>query len=294
MASKNTGQSRASEARRSSVKGLDWFGAAPTRDVARRAVKLALIVVPLAYVFPKFVLFYALCAIYDVSRNSERTPELLDKYFLRDGFPVWLLAPVNAVLDLLSLPYVNKGVYKLEDLPPEHQGEIARLLDSVRRQDLVRRLHLAASAQKRSMFFFKFYGANVETVAHVPEFHEDYKYIVTIGVSVFNKKQSVSKHFGPLRASLRVLYNINDMPDNSAYIVVGKATNYWRENKLFIFDDTLLHQSFNESDLPRYCLFVDIVRPTMMPSALKYFICAIGKLTAQGVNKRFYTQWRVF
>ena len=276
------------------MKGLDWIGDAQTRGVARRAAKLVLIVVPLAYVFPKFVLFYIACAIYDVSRNSERTPEVLEKYFLRDGLPVWLLSPVNALLDLLSLPYVNKGVYKLDDLPPEHQGEIARLIESARRQDLVGRLQMAASAQKRSMFFFKFYGTNVETVAHIPEFHENYKHIVTIGVSVFNKRQSVSKHFGPLRASFRVLYNINDMTDDSAYIVVGNTTNYWRENKLFIFDDTLLHQSFNESDLPRYCLFVDIVRPTMMPSAFKYFICAIGNLTAQGANKRFYTQWKVF
>lgn len=75
---------------------------------------------------------------------------------------------------------------------------------------------------------------------------------------------------------------------------MGKTTNYWRENKLFIFDDTLLHQSFNNSDLPRYCLFVDIVRPTMLPIAFKYFIHAIGSRTAQGTNKLFYRQWKVF
>src|SRR5262249_35412363 len=61
-----------------------------------------------------------------------------------------------------------------------------------------------------------------------------------------------------MRASLRILYNLNDMNDDSAYIVVGNATSYWRENKLFIFDDTLLHQSFNETDQTRYCLFVDM------------------------------------
>jgi hypothetical protein len=125
--------------------GLDWIGDAPARDVARRAAKLALVVLPLAYFFPKFVLFYIACAIYDVSRNSERTPELFDKFFLRDGLPVWLLSPVNALLDLLSLPYVNKGVYKLDDLPPEHQSEIVRLIESARKHDLVGRLQMAAS-----------------------------------------------------------------------------------------------------------------------------------------------------
>lgn len=188
------------------MKGLDWIADAWRRGVATRTARLLLMVVPLAYIFPKFVLFYLACAIYDVSRNSERTPELFEKYFLREGLHVWLLSPVNALLDLLSLPYVNKGVYTLDDLPPEHQGELVRVIEAALRQDLVGRLRTAASAQKRSMFFFKFYGTNVRTVADVPEFHENYKYIVTIGVSVFNKKQSVSKHFGPLRASFRVLY----------------------------------------------------------------------------------------
>ena len=268
--------------------------------LAREGAKIALIFLPLACVLPKFALFYIACGIYDVSRNARRTPELFEKYFLAEGLPawllppVWLLSPVNALLDLLSLPYINKGVYKLDDLPPAHQGEIVRLVDSARAQNLIGRLHDMASAQKRSMFFFKWYGINVETVARIPEFHENYNHIVTIGVSVFNKKQSVGKHFGPLRATLRVLYNINDMDDNSAYIVVGNKTNYWRENKLFIFDDTLMHQSLNESDKPRYLLFVDIVRPTTIPIVFKYFVRGVGKLTAQGTNKHFFRGWKVF
>src|SRR5262249_13970179 len=61
---------------------------------------------------------------------------------------------------------------------------------------------------------------------------------------------------------IRILYNLNDINDRSAYIEVGKTINYWSENKLFIFDDTLLHESVNDTNQTRYCLFVDIVRPT--------------------------------
>jgi aspartyl/asparaginyl beta-hydroxylase (cupin superfamily) len=263
------------------------------RKFARQAAKIALIA-GLAYVFPKLVLLFVACGIYDVSRNRARTPELFAKYFFGNGVLTWLLSPVNTVLDLLSLPYFNKGVYNLEDLPPDHQAEIVKLIESTRRQDLVGQLQQAAAAANRSMFFFKWYGTYVDTVVRLPEFHDEYKYITTIGVSVFNKKQSTSKHFGPLRATLRVLYNIDDMVDHSAYIVVGDTTSYWRENKLFIFDDTLLHQSFNESDRPRYCLFVDIVRPTMMPGAFKAFVWAVGKMMSQGSNKVFYGHWKVF
>ena len=90
---------------------------------------------------------------------------LFERYFLGNGFLVWLLSPINVLLDLLSLPYLNKGVYQLEDLPAAHQSEIVSLIEAARRQDLVRQLQQAASTQTRSMFFFKWYGANVETVA---------------------------------------------------------------------------------------------------------------------------------
>jgi aspartyl/asparaginyl beta-hydroxylase (cupin superfamily) len=40
------------------------------------------------------------------------------------------------------------------------------------------------------------------------------------------------------------------MTDDSAYIVGGDTTR-WRDNKLFIFDDTLLHESINHTDQAR-------------------------------------------
>lgn len=262
--------------------------------VVRQIAKLALIVAPLAYFFPKFVLAYVLCGLYDVSRNDERTFGLFERYFLGNGFLTWLLSPVNVVLDLLSLPYINKGVYDLKDLPGEHQREISSLIEAVDRHNLVRQLQQSATTQTRSMFFYKWYGADVEAIGRIPEFDIQYKWITTIGVSAFNKRQSTSKHFGPLRATLRVLYNLDEVVEDSAYIVVGKTTQHWRDKRLFIFDDTLLHQSINESDRPRYCLFVDIVRPTMAPALFRTFVRMVGALLSQRVNNVFYGRWKVF
>jgi beta-hydroxylase len=142
------------------------------------------------------------------------------------------------------------------------------------------------------MIFFRWYGVNVDTFLDIPAFHTGWKYVQTIGVSVFNKKVSTSKHFGYMRASLRVLYNLNDMTDDSAYIVVGDKTSYWRENKLFIFDDTLLHQSFNETDQTRYCLFVDIVRPTPFPAVMNGVVTAI-RLLSESFKSVYYKHWKV-
>jgi beta-hydroxylase len=142
------------------------------------------------------------------------------------------------------------------------------------------------------MVFFRWYGVDQKTFLNAPALYQPWQYIQTIGVSVFNKKVSTSKHFGFLRASLRVLYNLNDMSDKSAYIVVGNKVSYWQDNKLFIFDDTLLHQSFNETDQPRYCLFVDMIRPTPFPGIMRAIVSITRTLT-QSVKFIYYRNWRV-
>jgi hypothetical protein len=258
----------------------------------RRVLLPLCVFVPFAYFFPKIALFYALCGAYDVSRNPGLNFGTLRRYFIGNGFPTWLLSPVNTLLDLLSLPYVNKGVYRLEDLPPDYADEVKRLIQAANEAHLVAQLEEAAKQHPRTMVFFRWYGVNMQSFLNVPAFHQPWKYIETIGVSVFNKKVSTSKHFGFMRASLRVLYNLNDMHDDSAYIVVGDKISYWRENKLFIFDDTLMHESVNQTDETRYCLFVDMVRPTRLPGIMRVVISGIRRLT-QSFKFIYYQNWKL-
>jgi aspartyl/asparaginyl beta-hydroxylase (cupin superfamily) len=258
----------------------------------RRILFPLCVLAPFAYFFPKVAILYVLCGAYDVSRNSGLELSTLRRYFIGNGFPTWVLSPFNILLDLLSLPYVNKGVYRLEDLPQAYQDEVTRLIEAAKAANLVEQLEEAAKKYPRTMIFFRWYGVDKETFLNVPAFHQPWKYIQTIGVSVFNKKVTTSKHFGFLRASLRILYNLNDMKDDSAYIVVGDKTSYWRDDKLFIFDDTLLHQSVNETDQARYCLFVDMVRPTPIPSLMRAVISGVRLLT-QSFKFVYYQNWKL-
>ena len=260
--------------------------------VTRRILFPFGVLAPFAFFFPKTALFYAICGAYDLGRNTAMDISTPRRYFIGNGFFTWVLSPINIVLDLLSLPYVNKGVYRLEDLPPAYRDEVKDLIRISNEQNLVAKLEERSKENQRTMIFFRWYGVNVDTFLDIPEFHRPWKYIQTIGVSVFNKKVSTSKHFGFMRASLRILYNLNDMKDDSAYIVVGDTTSYWRENKLFIFDDTLLHQSFNETDQTRYCLFVDIIRPTPFPRIMSSVVAVIRMLT-QSFKFVYYNNWKV-
>ena len=250
------------------------------------------VLAPFAYFFPKIALFYAVCGAYDVGRNQGLNFPTLRRYFIGNGFLTWVLSPFNTLLDLLSLPYINKGIYRLEDLPPAYLDEVRRLIQIAKEENLVAQLGERAKEVPRTMLFFRWYGVKVDTFLDVPAFHQPWKYIQTIGVSVFNKKVSTSKHFGFMRASLRILYNLNDMNDHSAYIAVGDKISYWRENKLFIFDDTLLHESVNETDQMRYCLFVDMVRPTPFTGVMRSVISGIRLLT-QSFKFVYYQNWKV-
>ncbi len=240
----------------------------------------------------KFLALVTACGAYDVSRNRALNRDVVQRYLFGNGLLTWMLSPFNVLLDLLALPHINKGIYTLEDLPPAHQAEIRRLIEAAHREDLVGKLEERTRDKARSMIFWKWFGANVDSFVDVPAFHEDYRYIQTIGVSIFNKKQSTSRHFGPARATLRLLYNINDMTDDSAYIEVGDVKHYWRQEKMFIFDDTLLHQSFNETDQVRYCLFVDILRPAASPVPFK-LVVDTARFFLRGVNYIFYKKWDV-
>jgi len=239
---------------------------------------------------PGILGFFLCCGLVDVLRNKGRTFSTLDRYFGGNGSFTWLLSPFNLLMDVLSLPYRNKGIYKITDLPPAHQDEIRSIIEAARTSDLVGKLEAKMDGRERGMIFFKWYGKNIQTSVNVPEFHREYKHIRTIGVSVFNKKQSTGKHFGPLRVTLRVLYNINTIADRNVYITVGNQTHYWHEDKLFIFDDTLQHQSCNESEAVRYCMFVDILRPSAFPRLTSAILSGV-RLVIAPLNSVFYHNW---
>jgi hypothetical protein len=255
-------------------------------------VGIGLVAAVCVYFLPELTLFYVLCGLYDVSRNRPLDAFVLRQYFLGNGVLTWLLSPFNILLDLLALPYLNKGVYHLQDLPAPYRREVERVIEIAKRENLVGQIEQRIKQIDRTMIFFKWYGENNSIFLKIPAIHQRWKYIETIGISVFNKRVSTSKHFGPIRLTLRVLYNLNDIDDLSAYIVVGHKTNYWRDNKLFIFDDTLMHQSFNESDKVRYCLFLDMLRPSLFPGLFRAFV-GIVHFFFQSANYVFYKKWTV-
>jgi beta-hydroxylase len=256
----------------------------------RRVVALAVFLIPCLYFLPIPTIILVLCGVLDVSRHRRIRYELIEKYFMGNGIPTWLLSPLNLLADLFS--YRNLRQFKLADLPEQHRAEIEACVRAfVDNGDLIK-AHIAdkLARTKRCMLTFKWYNAPQSSDVRIPAFERDYRFIKTIAVSVFNTRERTSWHFGPLRFTFRVLYNLDPIDSREVFIEVDDRTHYWIDDPLFIFDDTVFHRSINDVDHVRYCLFMDIVRPNY---SHKLFDVAVHVAsTVSGSFKRlFYKNW---
>lgn len=241
------------------------------------------------YFLPKISLFYLICGILDFQRNRQFDIAAINRYFFGNGLLTWFLSPINLLVDILT--FKNKHIYKLPYLPQVCQEEIKYVISVFENNnEITKELDRMMAEKKRGMIFFKWYDKNIESSINIPEFHEKFTYIKTIGISIFNKNQSTSIHFGPLRLTLRVLYNLLPAINDNVYITVKGVKHLWHDDQLFIFDDTLMHQSVNHSDQFRYCLFVDILRPGYF---LGFFnaVLKVVQIAMLNINRIFYKNW---
>ncbi|MCK3825947.1 MULTISPECIES: aspartyl/asparaginyl beta-hydroxylase domain-containing protein [unclassified Pseudomonas] len=267
--------------------------------VGKKLVSLAWVlgVLLLIYCFPRsclvFLLLVVCCGVYDFLRNGLYDRDTIKKYFIGNGRNTWVLAPFNTLLDLLSSR--NRHVYTMQDLPPAWREDLQQVIDDAmaRKDEIIGYLDERMAEKKRGMLFFQWYGRPIETTLDIPQLRKKLPFVKTIGVSVFNENRSTSFHFGPLRMMFRVLYNMAPAPHHEGvYIQVGKHKHYWHDDPLFIFDDTLMHASFNKNDAKRYCLFIDIVRPTLLPSVLNAVIAGFAGLVFT-LRRVFYKNWKL-
>jgi beta-hydroxylase len=252
--------------------------------IAGVALFLGLVFVPL------LTIFYLGCGLVDVMRNKRRDAMVFRKYFLGNGITTWLLSPLNLLVDLFC--FRNEGVYKLDDLPAEWREEVDSVLDVFREQKdtILAEIDETFEEGRRGMYVYEWYGKRKEHA--VDALKRDYKYVKTIAVSVFSGQESTSFHYGPLRMTLRVLYNLTPVDTDKVYIQCGWEKHFWRDDPLYIFDDTLIHRSVNDYDARRFVVFMDITRPTAYPELLNRLIAGVSVLVERA-NAMFYKNWKM-
>ena len=239
--------------------------------------------------FISIILTWFICGLIDVSRHKTMNLKLIKEYFIGKGFLTFLLSPLNLFADLLS--FRNLHTFKIQDLPIDHQNEINEILELFdKNKEKISERFEFSKEDTRTMLFYQWYGYKLDE--SISEFTKDYKYIKTIGVSLFREKTSTSRHFGPLRMTYRILYNFNKVKKEGSFIEADGRINKWKYDPLFIFDDTLIHQSFNEEDNLRYCAFIDIIRPSYFDHLMKLILSGIGFLL-KNTRSIFYKNWKM-
>ncbi len=242
------------------------------------------------YFVPVVTVVWLGAGLIDVMRNKRRDALLFERYFIGNGILTWLLSPFNLLVDLIC--YRNKGVYKLEDLPAEWRDELESVLTVFRQRkdEILANIDRTFETGRRGMYVYTWYGK--ENPHDIAEFKRDFRFIRTIAVSVFTGKESTTFHFGPLRLTLRVLYNLTPVRHDGIYIECQGEKHFWHDDPLYIFDDTLLHRSVNEYDARRFCVFIDILRPTPFPRFLSGLVSTVAAVVER-FSAMFYKNWKM-
>src|SRR5438105_2389207 len=131
--------------------------------LAKKSLKRLVPVALGLYFVPWLFIAYLLCGLLDVRRNTRRTLETVDRYFAGNGLWTWLFSPINLLIDLLCLPYRNRGIFRLADLPLRHQLEIREVIAAAHYRNVIALLDERLGDNKRGMIFFKWYGKNIQT-----------------------------------------------------------------------------------------------------------------------------------
>jgi CRISPR/Cas system-associated endonuclease Cas3-HD len=62
------------------------------------------------------------------------------------------LSPFNILMDIVTLPFINKKIYQLQDLPEECQAEINELIEVVKAEKVVDE-HTRLQTELKTSFF---------------------------------------------------------------------------------------------------------------------------------------------
>lgn len=83
--------------------------------------------------------------------------------------------------------------------------------------------------------------------------------IYLLHVSVFKPHTHLQKHYGISKGVLRFHYGL-DIPEGDTGMTIENIPWKWSNRQGYVFDDTLLHDSWNHTDENRLVIFADLPR----------------------------------
>lgn len=181
------------------------------------------------------------------------------------------LDSTDGVFEISNFPWI----LHIENQYPEIRLEIENFLitgiDSLPNfQDLQKKQEVLTTDQKWKTLFLYVYGRRVEKnctlLPKTTELIEGIPGIKNAMLSILREEKHLPKHRGPYNGLLRYHLPLI-VPDGQCGIRIGENEFIWKEGKSLVFDDTVYHESWNNSKSVRANLIVDFLRP--LPKVLE-------------------------
>jgi beta-hydroxylase len=136
------------------------------------------------------------------------------------------------------------------------------------------------------------YGTWLEThCARCPvttELVRDIPNLQVAGFSVLGPHSHLPRHRGPNRGALRYQIGLRvPEPAGSSRIQVGEDLHVWSEGASMVFDHSVHHEAWNDSDGDRYLLFIEFIWPIPgLTGSVNRLVQRIFSSAASGVPDR--------
>ncbi|WP_245602650.1 aspartyl/asparaginyl beta-hydroxylase domain-containing protein [Gloeothece verrucosa] len=172
-------------------------------------------------------------------------------------------------------------------------------------QEISERQYKIANDDRWKTYFFYAFGyksqKNCERCPQTAKLIEKIPGLKVAFFSILAPGKHIPEHRGKHKGLIR--YHLGLMapePKAACRIRVADQIAYWEEGKSLIFDDTFLHEVWNDTEGYRAILFLDIARPLRFPWSLinwlvNRFITASSIVKQAKINhelweKKFYPQ----
>jgi aspartyl/asparaginyl beta-hydroxylase (cupin superfamily) len=94
--------------------------------------------------------------------------------------------------------------------------------------------------------------------------------------SILKPRTHIPPHTGV--ANTRLVLHLPLIVPQGCGFRVGGETRPWREGEAFVFDDTIEHEAWNDSDRPRAVLICDVWNPSLSASERARIAAVMGAL----------------
>jgi beta-hydroxylase len=202
------------------------------------------------------------------TRVGDRLLRVVDRLIAR-----YSVIPNQPFFDPDDFPWVREVEAEWKTIRAELDDVLGFQEDLPNFQDIsTDQLSLTDDDRWKTYFFYGYGFRSDPNCARCPQtarIVENIPGMQTAMFSILAPGKRLPPHTGPykgvLRYHLALAIPASDPDDDRVGIRVGGVEAHWEEGRSLVFDDTFVHEAWNDTPETRVVLFVDVVRPLRQP-----------------------------